>query len=345
MVDPLGPSGTTVFHLTVNWRGTGTLFLPVGQGTREGIGGLYGADGGGVEVPYIAVVGAGQPVAPTTCSTVAQGTAAASTAQLQPWVAAVAATMNGNCPGYWIASPDGAVNSVGGAAVLGGDNADYTGISAGGVPGPINGTVVGMARNPDSQGYWLAASDGGVFAIGDAGFHGSMGNHALNRPVVGMAATPDGKGYWLVASDGGVFAFGDAGFHGSMGGRALNRPVVGIASSPDGKGYWLVASDGGVFAFGDAGFRGSTGDRSLSRPIVGMAADPDGPGYWLVGSDGGVFAFSAPFLGSMGGTTLSAPIVGMSPSATGAGYYLLGADSAIYAFGSAPYLGAPLPPS
>ena len=58
------------------------------------------------------------------------------------------------------------------------------------------------------------ASDGGVFAFGDAGFYGSTGAIHLNQPIVGMAATPDGQGYWLVASDGGVFAFGDAGFHG-----------------------------------------------------------------------------------------------------------------------------------
>jgi hypothetical protein len=68
-----------------------------------------------------------------------------------------------------------------------------------------------------------------VFALGDAGFHGSMGGKALAKPVVGMAATGDGGGYWLVASDGGVFALGDAGFHGSMGGKALAKPVVGIA--------------------------------------------------------------------------------------------------------------------
>ena len=343
LVDSFGPSETPLLNLAVNWQGTGTLFLPVAPGSWEGV-----AASTGVGVPFISVVGPGQPTPPTTCSTVAQGTVPSSAVRSLPWVSAISATMNGNCPGYWIATPDGAVDSVGGAALLGGDYSDTTGISAGGVTGPINGSIVGMARTPGSQGYWLAASDGGVFAppsgtfgTSDAGFYGSMGNRHLNRPVVGIAATPDGKGYWLVASDGGVFAFGDAGFYGSMGGKALNAPVVGIAATPDGKGYWLVASDGGVFAFGDAGFHGSMGDRSLSRPIVGVAATPDGQGYWLVASDGGVFAFGAPFLGSLGGKALSAPIVAVSPSATGSGYYLLGADSAVYTFGAADYLGAP----
>ncbi|MHB1763756.1 MAG: hypothetical protein ACYCS4_13650, partial [Acidimicrobiales bacterium] len=79
--------------------------------------------------------------------------------------------------------------------------------------------VVGIASTPDGRGYWEVASDGGVFAFGDAQFYGSMGAKPLAAPVVGIASTPDGRGYWEVASDGGVFAFGDAQFYGSMGAR------------------------------------------------------------------------------------------------------------------------------
>ena len=111
--------------------------------------------------------------------------------------------------------------------------------------------------DPRRQGYWLVASDGGIFAFGDAAFYGSTGAIALNKPIVGMAPTPDGRGYWLVASDGGIFAFGDAAFYGSTGAIHLNQPIVGMTPTPDGQGYWLVASDGGVFTFGDAGFYGS----------------------------------------------------------------------------------------
>jgi len=82
-----------------------------------------------------------------------------------------------------------------------------------------------------STGYREVASDGGVFAFGDAQFEGSMGGKPLNQPVVGIASTPDGKGYWEVASDGGVFAFGDAQFEGSMGGRPLHAPVVGLTGT------------------------------------------------------------------------------------------------------------------
>ena len=80
-------------------------------------------------------------------------------------------------------------------------------------------------------GYWLLASDGGIFAYGDAGFYGSHGGSPLNQPVVGIAATASGQGYWLVASDGGIFGYGDAGFLGSHGGSHLNQPMVGMAGN------------------------------------------------------------------------------------------------------------------
>ena len=60
-----------------------------------------------------------------------------------------------------------------------------------------------MASTLNGLGYWLVASDGGIFSYGDAAFLGSRGGQPLNKPIVGMAATPDGGGYWLVASDGG----------------------------------------------------------------------------------------------------------------------------------------------
>ena len=110
-----------------------------------------------------------------------------------------------------------------------------------------------MAATPDGGGYWLVASDGGVFAFGDAGFYGSTGAIRLNKPIVGMAV--DARRRRLLA--------------GRLGRRRLHlrrrrassvRPAAsvstsrssGMAATPDGGGYWLVASDGGIFAFGDA---------------------------------------------------------------------------------------------
>ncbi len=212
----------------------------------------------------------------------------------------------------------------------------YLGDAADAANGNLHQLTGGNAGATPNAGYLLAASDGGVFAFGDAKYLGSMGGRPLDQPIVGMAGTPDGHGYWLVARDGGVFAFGDAQYLGSMGGRPLDQPIVGMAGTPDGHGYWLVARDGGIFAFGDAKFFGSMGGRQLDQPIVGMAPASDGQGYRLAASDGGVFAFGdAQFLGSMGGKALDQPIVGMAGTPDGHGYWLVARDGGIFGFGDA----------
>jgi len=221
--------------------------------------------------------------------------------------------------------------------------------------GIVHVTVIGYDESTPSPtspqdrfnynpGYFLAASDGGVFSYGqfaDGSFFGSAGNLTLNKPVVGMATTPDGGGYWLVATDGGIFAYGDATFYGSAGGKTLNKPIVGMAVTPDGAGYWLVASDGGIFAYGDALFYGSAGNITLNKPVVGMANTPSGNGYWLVATDGGIFAYGdAVFYGSTGGTTLNKPVVGMGADSGGLGYWLVASDGGVFSYGSAKFLGS-----
>jgi sugar lactone lactonase YvrE len=201
--------------------------------------------------------------------------------------------------------------------------------------------VTSSSPAPARVGYRLVATDGGIFAFGDAAFLGSTGAVKLNQPIVATAATPTGKGYWLAARDGGIFAFGEAGFYGSTGGVKLNQPIVGMAASPTGRGYWLVATDGGIFTFGDAAFYGSTGAVKLNKPIVGMAASPTGRGYWLVASDGGIFAFGdAAFFGSTGAVKLNKPIVGMAATSTGRGYWLVASDGGMFSFGDAAFYGS-----
>ena len=232
-------------------------------------------------------------------------------------------------PGYRIVSTAGLVGTYGEPfiASLGATN--------------LQSSVVGMAGTPDGSGYWLVAGDGGVFAFGDAGFHGSLSGQSLQRDVVGIVSTPDGGGYWEVGADGGVFAFGDAAFFGSVGGDRLHAPVVGIAATPGGHGYWLVAADGGVFAFGDAGFFGSASSVGLNQRVAGIAATADGGGYWLVSRDGGVFAFGdARFLGSVSRTSLASPVVGIAASPDSRGYWMVAGDGGIFAFGDAPFRGA-----
>lgn len=94
---------------------------------------------------------------------------------------------------------------------------DLNRAAASGVLDPTEdeGGAMDIVSTPTGKGYYVVASDGGVFAYGDAKFYGSMGGEPLNAPVVGMDVLPNGKGYWLVAKDGGVFAFGDAKFYGA----------------------------------------------------------------------------------------------------------------------------------
>ncbi|HEV7687047.1 MAG TPA: hypothetical protein VGQ80_10785, partial [Acidimicrobiia bacterium] len=117
-------------------------------------------------------------------------------------------------------------------------------------------------------GYYMVASDGGIFSFGDARFAGSMGGKRLNAPVQSLVPDPGQTGYWLVASDGGVFAFA-APFRGSMGGKRLNKPITGMV--PFGNGYLMVGEDGGIFDFADRAFLGSLGDHPPARPIVAVA--------------------------------------------------------------------------
>jgi hypothetical protein len=147
-----------------------------------------------------------------------------------------------------------------------------------------------MAATIHGGGYWLVASDGGIFSYGNAQFFGSTGSIHLNQPIVGMAPTADGGGYWLVASDGGIFSYGDARFFGSTGSLHLNQPIVGMAPTPDGGGYWLVAADGGIFTFGDAPFYGSLGGQGYSA--LGLVISSATEGYSVIASDGNAHTFS-----------------------------------------------------
>ncbi|HEV8626570.1 MAG TPA: superoxide dismutase family protein [Acidimicrobiia bacterium] len=91
------------------------------------------------------------------------------------------------------------------------------------------GVVLPGAGAPPG-GYYLVASDGGIFNYGDAVYRGSRGGQPLAKPIVGMATI--GGGYYLVASDGGIFTYGDAPFLGSTGGMKLAAPIVGMATVP-----------------------------------------------------------------------------------------------------------------
>ena len=192
--------------------------------------------------------------------------------------------------GYWLFTTTGRTLAYG-DAVFAGDLTKVIGPDGTPASDHLNGPVVDAIATPTGGGYWMVASDGGIFTFGDARFLGSLGALRLNAPVVGLAPTPSNDGYWLVATDGGIFAFGDAGFFGSLGSIALNAPVSGMI--PQGNGYMMVAVDGGIFAFGDSRFHGSLGDRAVPSPIAAVAVRRDRAGYLMVDEDGRQHPFGA----------------------------------------------------
>jgi len=198
--------------------------------------------------------------------------------------------------GHWLTTNVGRIVAVGSAPPIP-DLVDLLG------PGALRGDVVGASPTPDGRGLWLVGAEGGVFALGEAGFHGSvpqlqgpgepLAGRSLAAPIVGVASSPTGHGYWLVAADGGMFSFGDAGYFGSIPqvlppGRRLDAPVTDMI--PQGNGYLLVAIDGGIFTFGQSRFHGSLGGHG-QRDIVAATVLPDRSGYLILQSSGTLTAF------------------------------------------------------
>ena len=123
--------------------------------------------------------------------------------------------------------------SIGPSVIVGnGASATVTGLNKGTAytftVAAINGVGTGPASGPSNavtplpSGYWLVASDGGIFAFGDAAFFGSTGGSPLNKPIVGMSVSPDGKATGWRPPTAGSSPFGDAAFDGSTGNMALN---------------------------------------------------------------------------------------------------------------------------
>ena len=179
----------------------------------------------------------------------------------------------------------------------------------------LNQPIVGMAPTPTGDGYWLVASDGGIFSFGDAAFHGSTGAITLNKPIVGMAVDPDRPRL--------------------LAGRVRRRHLLlrrrrllrldrrhaprtsrssAWPSTPTGHGYWLVASDGGIFSFGDAAFHGSTGAITLEPADRrhGVDARPATATGWSPPTAASSPSATPPFHGSTGAIALNQPIVGMA---------------------------------
>ena len=153
--------------------------------------------------------------------------------------------------GYWLVASDGGIFSFGDSTFYGSIPGLGLHPAGSGLPNSLNAPIVGMVPSLTGHGYFMVASDGGVFGFGDAHFEGSCpGIGGCSGPAVAVMPDHSGNGYWLVTATGGVYAFGDAPFYGS--GPPVAVPVVDAVATPDGNGYWLLYANGVVAAFGDA---------------------------------------------------------------------------------------------
>ena len=217
-----------------------------------------------------------------------------------------------NHGGYWLDASDGGVFAFGDVGFYGSIPGLGLHPAGSGMAHSLNAPIVGMVPSATGAGYFMVASDGGVFAFGDARFEGSCPSiGGCSGTVVSVIPDSSGAGYWLVTSTGHVSAFGDAPQLGAPG--AGGGTVTSAVGTPDGNGYLILSANGIVTTYGDAVFGGDPfGSVGGLNPATAIATDSSG-GYWVSSADGSVFSFGgAPFDGSMAGTKLNAPVIASS---------------------------------
>jgi hypothetical protein len=218
--------------------------------------------------------------------------------------------------GYWLVASDGGIFAFGDAGFHGSIPGAGLHPAGSGLAHSLNAPIVGMVPSSDGAGYFMVASDGGVFAFGDARFAGSCpGIGGCQGTAVAVMPDATGNGYWVVTSSGSVYPFGDAANYGQPGPRGPS--ITSAVATPNGRGYWILNSAGNVFAYGDAAFLGSppAGSAGGLNPASAIFATSDGGGYWVVTAVGKVSAFGdAPNNGDMSSTHLNGSIVAASGS-------------------------------
>ena len=101
--------------------------------------------------------------------------------------------------GYWLDASDGGVFAYGDTQFYGSIPGLGLHPAGSGLPNSLNAPIVGMVPSIDDNGYFMVASDGGVFAFGDAHFAGSCpGIGGCSGSAVAVMPDASGNGYWLV---------------------------------------------------------------------------------------------------------------------------------------------------
>ena len=117
----------------------------------------------------------------------------------------------------------------------------------------------------------MVASDGGVFAFGDAHFAGSCASiGGCPAPVVAVVPDATGRGYWLLLSNCDMVAFGDAPNIPDTNCQNLPMPTSWRRRRPPAlpvaTGTGCSSTNGTVFAEGDAK---ALGPAPAERPLPG----------------------------------------------------------------------------
>ncbi len=222
----------------------------------------------------------------------------------------VGITPTANDAGYWLVASDGGIFTFGNAAYYG--SIPGLGFAPAGSSSPkrLNAPIVGMVPSAGGGGYFMVASDGGVFTFGDAKFEGSCpGIGGCSGAAVAVMPDSTGNGYWLVTATGHVYTFGDAPYFGAPGPQG--SPVTSAVRTTDGGGYWILLANGTVYAYGDAAdLGGPVGAVTGADPATAIFTTSDGGGYWVASANGSVFTFGdAPYEGGEAGVHLSGSII------------------------------------
>ena len=212
--------------------------------------------------------------------------------------------------GYWLDASDGGVFAFGDSGFYGSIPGLGLHPAGSGLANSLNAPIVGMVPSADGGGYFMVASDGGVFAFGDAKFAGSCpGIGGCSGAAVAVMPDASGNGYWLVTQSGLVYPFGDAANYGGPGPQSV--PVTSAVRTPDGRGYWVLFANGAISPYGDAAFYGDP--RGLFgglNPASAVFATRSGAGYWVASASGSVDNYGdAPNDGSMAGVRLNGSII------------------------------------
>jgi hypothetical protein len=223
-------------------------------------------------------------------------------------IVGMAATPDGK--GYWLVASDGGIFAFGAAGFHGSIPGLGLAPAGSGQPRALNAPIVGMVPSADGGGYFMVASDGGVFAFGDAQFEGSCpGRGGCSGAAVSVVPDATGRGYWLVTQTGNVYTFGDAPYFGAPGPQG--SPITAAVRTADGQGYYILLANGTVYSYGDAmRLGGPAGMVGGFNPASAIFTDAGGGGYWVASAAGAVFTYGdAPNDGSMAGSHLNGAII------------------------------------